>query len=521
MNSRSPTSTVPASCLPLMTRPLIAEQCIRSDRCRATGAGLPPRVGYAAVDRLSVVMSVHNRARDLARCLQSLAPQDAEIHERIVVDDGSADDTAAVAREAGCTVLRLATRRGICAARNPGAARATGEVIAFIDDDTMVLTGWAAGLRAAFADGAAIVGGEILQPEPRSLAEFYRVGARCHDQQGRNGFLPFVCGANLAIRRDVFCQLGGFDETLPASEDLDLSFRAQLAGHDVRFVSAAALIHRPRDSVRGLLAQERKYAHGDRVAEAKYLAFPFQQMKRWHRTPARVLAVATAGQLMAGIDGDHRRLAFPLLSAAVVVAREVGAMQAEFEFLTGRRTRPTPIECASPQRRDTASPLPGAPTVLLLGDDPLVATMLRITCEATSDVAVAPPGLEREALARWEEAAPQSPGLVRAASQAGWRVPRHLTALRLERERPRTWGDAFVTLHRIHAWLHRRQRFGVLAVGQDTRLLSQRFADVPIVAVGDHLGDSDRVVLKIKRRELLRDRRRVVAALAGALEDAA
>jgi GT2 family glycosyltransferase len=466
-------------------------------------------------------MSVHNRARDLERCLRSLAPQAAEIHERIVVDDGSVDDTAAVAREAGCTVLRLPSRRGICAARNAGAARATGDVLAFIDDDTVVLTGWAAELRAAFADGAAIVGGAILQPEPRSLAEFYRVGARWHDQQGRNGFLPFVCGANFAIRRDVFCQLGGFDETLPASEDLDLSFRAQLAGHDVKFASAAALVHRPRGSVRGLLAQERKYAHGDRVAEAKYVAFPFQQMKRWHRTPARVLAVAATGQLMAGIDGERRRLALPLLSAAVVVAREVGARQTEFEFLTGRRTRPTPIECQSTERRDTASPLPGAPSVLFLGDDPVVATLLRVTCEATTDVAVAPPGLEREALARWEDAAPESRRLARTASRAGWRVPLRLTALRLEREGPRTWGDAFLTLHRIHAWLHRRQRFGLVAVGDSSRLLSQQFAGVPIVAVGHHPGDADRVVLQIKRRELLRNRKRVVAALAGALEDTA
>lgn len=463
------------------------------------------------------MISVHNRARDLEQCLRSLAPQAPELHERIVVDDGSVDNTAAVARGAGCIVLRLPVRRGICAARNAGAAQATGDVIAFIDDDTVVLPGWAAALRAAFADGASIVGGGIVQPEPRSLAEFYRVGARWHDQTGRNGFLPYVCGANFAIRRDAFLRLGGFDETLPASEDLDLSFRAQLAGYKIRFAAGAALVHRPRDTVRGLLAQERKYAHGDRIAEAKYLAFPFMQMKRWHRAPGRVLAISTTGQVMAGIDGERRRLALPMLSAAVVVAREAGTKQAEFEFLTGRRTRPAPIECAGPLRRDTASPLPGAPTLLLLGDDRLVATLLRVTFEATTDVAVAPPGLEQLALARWEDAAPQSPGLARTASQAGWRLPLGLTARRLDREDPRTWGDAFLTLHRIHAWLHRRPRFGLVALGDPGRQLSQRFADVPIVVVGHHPGDADRVLLRIERRELLRHRRRVVEALTGAL----
>src|SRR3954454_9512651 len=120
---------------------------------------------------MSVVISVHNGAENLERCLRSVAPHRSELHQVIVVDDGSADRSGEVALAAGCELIRLPERRGIHAARNAGASKAAGETLVFIDADTTVEPGWATALRSAFADGATLAGGAIQWPQPRTLAE--------------------------------------------------------------------------------------------------------------------------------------------------------------------------------------------------------------------------------------------------------------------------------------------------------------------------------------------------------------
>ena len=427
------------------------------------------------MDRLSVVISSRDRAGQLARCLQSLAPERREIHEIIVADDGSVDDTAAVAAAAGCTVVRLPTRKGICVARNAGAARASGDILSFIDDDTEVEPGWAAALRQAFAGGAALVGGSILAPPPRTLAEWYWLRSEPHDPTGRSGFLPFVCGANFAIRAEVFRSLGGFDEALPASEDMDMSFRAQLAGHEVAFAPEAALVHWPRGSIAAMLRQRAHHSRGDRVVSHKYREFPFQRTKLWRRRPIRVLLVQTTGQLMQGIGCQRRRLAYPTISSATVVAQRLGDLKADLELLTGRQPRPELVRSLNERQRWTATELPAGPSVLLLGDDRLVAGLLRITFEAGGDLSVAPGGLVGKALARWDEPPPPYSDLARLARRSGWLVPSDVAAKRLEREQPQTWGEAFCTLHATQAALLRRPRFGLLALGDAATGLARQF----------------------------------------------
>jgi GT2 family glycosyltransferase len=470
--------------------------------------------------RLSVVISAWDRAHELDRCLRSLAPQRSEIHELIVADDGSTDNTAAVAQAAGCTVVRLPTHQGICAARNAGAARATGEILAFVDDDTELQPGWAATLRDAFSSSsAALIGGRIMVPPPRTFAQrFQGTLEHHHDQTGRNGFLPFVCGANFAIRAEVFRALGGFDEALLASEDLDLSFRVQLAGHELAFAPEAALFHWQRGSLRSLLRQQKHWSYGDRLAAHKYEAFPFQRIKLWHRSAPRTLIEETACQLITGINGNRERLAYPTLSSAVVVARQLGAAKAGLELRSSRR-RPAPVPWASPAQRDIASPMPTQPAVLFLGPDRVVAHLLRLVSETKLGVAVAPPGLEAEAVRHWDETAPDPWRLAESARTNGWKVPHNITARRLERERPRTWGEAFVTLHRINAWAVRRPRFGLLAVDGARAALAERFSELPVVALGDDGIDPSRVVLRVTREDLWRDRAGTVKALRRTLSE--
>jgi GT2 family glycosyltransferase len=467
--------------------------------------------------RLSVVISAWDRAPELERCLRSLAPQRTEIHELIVADDGSTDGTAAVAERAGCTVVRLPTHQGICTARNAGAARASGDILAFVDDDTELQPEWAATMREAFSSSdAALIGGRIMVPAPHTFAQrFQGTLEHHHDQTGRNGFLPFVCGANFAIRAEVFRALGGFDEALLASEDLDLSFRVQLAGHGIAFAPEAALFHWQRRTVRSLLRQQKHWAYGDRLAAYKYEAYPFQRIKLWQRSVPRTLIEETTCQLVTGLNGKRERLTYPALSSAVVVARQVGAAKAALELRAGRR-RPAPAAWSTPAQRETASSMPERPVVLFLGSDRVVGHVVRLVSEVKMGVAVAPSGLELEALQHWDENAPEPHQLARLAQRSGWKVPHGIMAKRLEREGPRTWGEAFLTLHGINAWAVRRPRFGLLAVNGARPALAERFADLPVVALGAGDGNGavdDRVVLRVTRDDLWRDRTTTVKRL--------
>src|SRR5689334_22179878 len=91
--------------------------------------------------RVSVVIPAYNAAPTLTLCLQSLAGSEVAPFETFVVDDGSSDDTAEIARRFGATVLTTGGRKGPAHARNLGARAATGEVLFFFDSDVCIRCG--------------------------------------------------------------------------------------------------------------------------------------------------------------------------------------------------------------------------------------------------------------------------------------------------------------------------------------------------------------------------------------------
>ena len=120
---------------------------------------------------VSVVIPVMDRATELRRCLASLRriSYPASKLEVIVVDDGSRDDSAAVAEELGATVVSSGGRgQGPAVARNRGAAVARGELLAFIDSDCTASPGWLADLVDRFRD-----------PDPPACTTARRSRGRC------------------------------------------------------------------------------------------------------------------------------------------------------------------------------------------------------------------------------------------------------------------------------------------------------------------------------------------------------
>lgn len=190
--------------------------------------------------RLSVVVPVYNDARNLAECLAALRAADIPGCELIVVDDASPDDSADVARRAGAMVISLPQNSGPAAARNRGAAAATGEILFFVDADVAVAPDAIRRVADAFAadpEIAAVFGSYDDAPRaPGMVSQYRNLLHHWVHQQGNPEASTFWAGCG-AVRRATFLEVGGFDAGLfrrPAIEDIELGYRMRRRGYRIR-----------------------------------------------------------------------------------------------------------------------------------------------------------------------------------------------------------------------------------------------------------------------------------------------
>ncbi len=114
---------------------------------------------------ISVVIPVHNSASVLRECLSNLFKNTYSNFEVIVVDDCSRDNSVGIARCYPCTVIKLPEQRGPAFARDKGAARARGEVVAFLDSDCIVPTDWLAKINEKLTSQVVGIGGKYTSPQ--------------------------------------------------------------------------------------------------------------------------------------------------------------------------------------------------------------------------------------------------------------------------------------------------------------------------------------------------------------------
>lgn len=276
------------------------------------------------MSRVSLVIPVWNQWALTRACLASVAPTLRDGDEVIVVDNGSRDDTAAgLAQHPWVTVLTNAANRGFAAACNQGAARATGAVIVFLNNDTLVPADWLDGLLAPFADPGVVATGPMSNcasgPQqvatvgcdtdaPDGLATFAAAWRR--ERRGRSAETSRLVGFCLAVRATALRAIGGWDEGFATggAEDDDLCVRLRAAGGRLVICEDTFVHH-----------------HGHATFDGNGLDWFAIQ-----RTNVDRLIAKHAGRQRA-----PRRPDVPLLSASLIVKDEHDVLPACLDALSG------------------------------------------------------------------------------------------------------------------------------------------------------------------------------------------
>lgn len=190
---------------------------------------------------LSVIIPCRNGINYLAEAVNSVQEQALEIPlEIIVVDDGSTDSTAELARSLGCTVVSI-PHSGLSSARNKGLAHAVGEYILFLDHDDRLRPGSLRTLLAALEEEQNV---GIVQ----ARAQDFVSPELCEEEKTKVAARPapyhgLMSGAML-FRRPVFARVKGFDEARATAQTMDFLLQAEQAGIGMRKIGTITVDRR-------------------------------------------------------------------------------------------------------------------------------------------------------------------------------------------------------------------------------------------------------------------------------------
>lgn len=212
-------------------------------------------------DRFSVVIPNWNGKNFLAACLNSLRHQTFDDIEVILVDNASADGSQdfVKAEYPEVRLIALEENRGFTGACNIGMDAATGACIALLNNDTEVERDWAEQIAKAFAahPQAGIVASKMLLFDQRdrlhTAGDFFTTDGRAGNrgawerdrgQYDKGEYVFSACGGSAVYRRSMLRDIGTLDDDFFfLLEDVDLAWRAQLAGYKVWYEPSAVVYH--------------------------------------------------------------------------------------------------------------------------------------------------------------------------------------------------------------------------------------------------------------------------------------
>ena len=223
--------------------------------------------------KVSVVIPTFNRKQCVLRLLTRLG-RDVEV---IVVDDGSSDGTEKAISQVAHPHLTYVRQRngGPASARNRGIEVASGEFVAFTDDDCVPVHPWPWPLVARLEqEGPRIAGagGRVQLLRNGLFARYYTF----HRILEPPSSCSYLVTANCAYRRRILLELGGFDEGIkhPGGEDPGLSMKARARGYGLAFEPDAVVLHEYRESLVDFVRTFYRYGKGCGYVMGKRISAP-------------------------------------------------------------------------------------------------------------------------------------------------------------------------------------------------------------------------------------------------------
>jgi len=213
--------------------------------------------------KLSIIIPTYNRKDRLRRCLDLIfAQQAAHPHsvEVIIVDDGSTDKTEEIKREFPSIVYIKQKHKGRSAARNLAIGQARGGILAFIDDDCMIMPDWIESVIRCHDEhqDAFVIQGAVLPQDNKnlfSLNEQYTVlNTDTNDATGKPDYLSLcpvehIRSNNLSVKKSLFNKKIRFDENIIWWQDRELGYQIQKAQIPIFYSPWIKIIHTHREAI--------------------------------------------------------------------------------------------------------------------------------------------------------------------------------------------------------------------------------------------------------------------------------
>ena len=223
--------------------------------------------------KISVIVCSYNGAKTLNKCFEELSNLNYPNYEIIFIDDGSTDDSLSLASKYNIRSFSI-KNAGLSYARNLGLKEASGEIIAYIDDDAFPDPDWLYYVALDFihTDFAAIGGPNICPEDANLISECVNnaPGSPTHVLHS-DRIAEHIPGCNMAFRRAELEKIGGFDTQFRvAGDDVDVCWKMQDNGGKIGFSPSAVVWHQRRETIRDYWKQQYGYGKAEALLEKKW-----------------------------------------------------------------------------------------------------------------------------------------------------------------------------------------------------------------------------------------------------------